>query len=124
MVKRKAYSLAFKRKVVQEYLSTDKSSRFLVEKYQIRSSSAIQKWMRILGYETSGRLRKPKFDALITLPLSKDTKQSSQQELEQRIRELERQLEDEKLRSELFSRIIDKAEKELKISIRKKPNSR
>ena len=124
MVQRKVYSLAFKRKVVQEYLNTDKPSRFITAKYGIGSGSAIQKWMQSLGYETSGRQRKPKFEALITPPLPKNKKQTTQQELQQRIRELERQLEDEKLRSEMFSRIIDKTEKELKISIRKKPNTR
>lgn len=124
MVKRKVYSLAFKRKVIQEYLSTNKSSRFIAKKYRISSASAIQKWMHLLGYETSGRQRKPKFEALIAPPLSKNKKQATQEELQQRIRELERQLEDEKLRSEAFSRIIDKTEKELKIFMRKKPNTR
>jgi len=41
-------------------------------------------------------------------------------ELQKRIQELEQQLQDEKLRSEAYLRIIDKAEKELKIPIKKK----
>jgi len=45
-------------------------------------------------------------------------------ELQQRIKELERQLEDEKLRAEAYARIIDKAEKDLKIPLRKKPGTR
>ena len=48
----------------------------------------------------------------------KDTTGST--ELQKRILELERQLEDEKLRSEAYARMIEKAERELKISIRKK----
>jgi transposase len=124
MVRRKVYSLAFKRMVVQEYLTSDHSSRFLTKKYGIRSPSAIQKWMRSLGYEVNGCVRRPKFVAQIEFPLAKDKKQATPQQLQQKIRELERQLEDEKLRSEAFSRIIDKTEKELKISIRKKPNTK
>ncbi len=124
MKQRKNYSQAFKRKVIREYLLTDSSSRFLIKKYEIRSESAIQKWMHQLGYELTGRQGKPKFEPLIEFDLPKDKKQPSQQELQKRIRELERQLEDEKLRSEAFSRIIDKTEKELKISIRKKSNTK
>ena len=45
-------------------------------------------------------------------------------ELQKRIAELERQLQDEKLRSEAYQRMIEKAEKELHIQIRKKPFSR
>ena len=45
-------------------------------------------------------------------------------ELQKRIRQLERQLEDEKLRTEAYKRIIAKAEQELKISIRKKHNTK
>jgi transposase len=124
MKQRKYYSQAFKRKVIREYLLTDSSSRFLVKKYEIRSESAIQKWMHQLGYELTGKQGKSKFESLIEFNVPKDKKQPSQQELQKRIRELERQLEDEKLRSEAFSRIIDKTEKELKISIRKKPNTK
>ena len=45
-------------------------------------------------------------------------------ELEKKVLELQRQLEDEKLRSEAYARIIEKAEQELKISIRKKINTK
>lgn len=48
-----------------------------------------------------------------------DIKNLSQEDLQHKIRELERQLEDEKLRSEAYLRIIEKAEKELRIPIRK-----
>ena len=44
--------------------------------------------------------------------------------LQKKLKELERQLEDEKLRSEIYLRIIEKAEKELNIPIRKKPNTK
>ena len=48
----------------------------------------------------------------------------TEQELQARIKELERRLEDEQLRSEGYSRIIDIAEKEYNIPIRKKPNTK
>lgn len=124
MVLRNRYTDDFKRMVVQEYVTGDQTCREVVKKYRIRSNSAIQKWMHELGYPVQGRQGRPKFDVQIHSVLTDDKKQPTQQQLQQRIRELERQLEDEKLRSEAFSRIIDKTEKEFKISIRKKPNTK
>jgi translation initiation factor 2B subunit (eIF-2B alpha/beta/delta family) len=49
-----------------------------------------------------------------------DYKKSDKDELIKRIRELERQLEDEQMRSFGLSKMIDIAEDQLKISIRKK----
>ena len=45
---------------------------------------------------------------------------TTDQTLETRVKELERLLEDEQLRSEAYKRMIDIAEKELNIPIRKK----
>ena len=53
-----------------------------------------------------------------------NTGKANKKQLEEKIKELERQLEDEKLRSEAYQRIIEKAEKELKVPIRKKPNTK
>lgn len=95
-----------------------------VKKYNIQFKSAIQTWMRILGYtDPHKQPQRFKFGRLIITSLPKKKKQS-ETELEKRIRELEHQLEDEKLRSEAYARIIEIAEKEYKIPIRKKPNTK
>ena len=60
---------------------------------------------------------KPKKQSLAVPSLSEAT-------LLARIKELERQLEDEQLRSDAFNRMIDIAEKELQIPIRKKSNTK
>ena len=44
--------------------------------------------------------------------------------LENRIKDLERQLEDERLRSQMYNRMIEIAETEFKVPIRKKPNTK
>ena len=49
-----------------------------------------------------------------------DYKKSDKETLIKRIKELERKLEDEQIRSEGLSKMIDIAEDQLKISIRKK----
>ena len=117
------YTRSFKKKVIEEYLSTGCSKMFLIRKYRIRFKSAIQTWMRILGYSDPRRpLQNITFGEIIITPLAK--KKLTGGDAEKRIRELERQLEDEKLRSEAYARIIAKAEKEYKIPITKKPDTR
>ena len=44
--------------------------------------------------------------------------------LEKKIRELEKQLEDEKIRTGMLSRMIDIAETEFKVPTRKKPSTK
>jgi hypothetical protein len=118
------YKRSFKKKVIAEYLSTGCTKMFLLRKYNIQFKSAIQTWMRTLGYsDPYKQLQRLKFGRLTITSLPKKKKQS-ETELEKKIRELERQLEDEKLRSEAYARIIEKAEKEYKIPITKKPNTR
>ena|SRR5688572_9603135 len=117
------YTVVFKRKVIEEYLAGGISQMGLLRKYRIGGKSSIPKWMQQLGYITKP-VTSAKFTIQIPPDLAKKTDLKSVSELHKRIKELERQLEDEKLRSEAYGRIIDKAEKELKIPIRKKPNTR
>ena len=112
----------FKRKVIEEYLSTGCTKIELQRKYDIRFKSAISTWMQRMGYLENYKAPSLKFSNTkrILLPAN-DKKSKKELDLQKRIEDLERQLEDEKLRSEAFVRIIEKAEKELKIPIRKKP---
>jgi transposase len=120
------YSESFKRMVIQEYLNTGVSKKFLLRKYDIKMKSGIQRWMRQLGYENirpkTGYL--PRINTTVSLASEKVKKGNSECKLEARIKELERLLEDEQLRSEAYNRIIDIAEKEHNIPIRKKPNTK
>lgn len=118
------YSEDFKRMVIREYLAGGVSQGALLRKYNIGAKSAIPRWMKRFGYTEADKLQDINFTGLIPADLAKKKEEATNSELLKRIKELERQLQDEKLRSELYSRIIDKAEKELKIPIRKKPNSK
>lgn len=121
------YSRAFKKRVIEEYLATGCSKMFLLRKYDIQFKSAIQTWMRVLGYpDPNKNVQTPKFGKIIFTALPKQTKKGATNinDLQKKVRELERQLEDEKLRSEAYARIIEKAEQELKIPIRKKPSTK
>ncbi|HEX6170741.1 MAG TPA: hypothetical protein VFZ33_13665 [Chitinophagaceae bacterium] len=116
------YSEEFKRKVIDEYLSTGVPKMDLLRKYGIKSKSGIQRWMKKFGYTDIYKAVAPTFTFITSPTLIKKLK--DEHELRKRIKELERQLAEEKLRSEAYVRIIDKAEKELKIPIRKKPNTK
>ena len=48
----------------------------------------------------------------------------NEKDLQTKIKRLERELEDAQLRAEAYSKMIDIAERELKISIRKKSNTK
>lgn len=121
---RQMFDESFKRMVVEEYLTTKCSKMELLRKYNIHFKSAIQTWMRKLGYEDTHRSQKIKFDRALPLIVPMSTKNENTHELQRRIQELEQQLQDEKFRSEAYLRIIDKAEKELKIPIKKKLNTK
>lgn len=121
---RQMFDESFKRMVIEEYLATKCNKMELLRKYNIHFKSAIQTWMRKLGYEDIHRCQNIKFDRTLPLTVPMSTKNENTLELQKRIQELEQQLQDEKLRSEAYLRIIDKAEKELKIPIKKKLNTK
>jgi transposase len=115
------YADSFKRKLIEEYLTSEQSQVDVERAYGVPGHSAIRKWMKKFGYAEKPGLT---FDRQIFPTLKKQKDEVSNEELLKRIKSLERRLEDEKLRSELYERIIDKAEKEMKIPIRKKPGTR
>lgn len=109
-----------KYKIVQEYLESSMSQQELMSKHGFRGNSSISRWMRKFGlsYPTEERLK-------IVHQMSKeDSKPQQERELEQKIKNLEKELEHEKLRTRALNTMIDIAEKELKISIRKKSGAK
>jgi transposase len=110
----------FKYQVVQEYLETDLSQIELQKKYGIKGNSSILKWMRKFG------LKEPDEDQIkIRQMMSKETEKTlHERELEEKVKELEKLLEHEKLRTMALDTMIDIAERELKISIRKKSGAK
>ena len=120
------YEESFRRKVIEEYLASGCTKKGLLAKYQIGGKGAIQRWMRLYGYADIHMHQKKKVKFKLSFSKSsfmpKDSSNNSN--LQKKILELERQLADEKLRSEAYLRIIEHAEKELKIQIKKKPSTK
>ena len=99
------YSYSFKMKVVNEVLSGDISKEAASRKYGIRGHCTISKWIRKLDRSHYPSIRMKLSDL------------SSEQK---RIKELEEALAYEKLKSRAYEEMISIAEEQLKISIRKK----
>jgi transposase-like protein len=119
------FSDEFKREVIEEYLRGGSCKREVQRKYGIKRHSAIHEWMQFFGY-TAIEEKGLNLALLKQLELAKKDLSTSAQtvELVAKVRLLEKQLEEERLRSELYSRMIDLAEKTYKITVRKNSNTK
>lgn len=109
------YSDEFKWKVIQDVLSGKFTKEGARKIYGIKSNSAILYWMRKYSGNTNYRQG--------WQPLGTTDEISKMKELsknENRIKELEQELEREKLRADLWQKMIEIAEQQLNIDIRKK----
>ena len=114
------YTDEFKLKVAQEYLSTDQSIKEIMQKYGIRGNNCISGWM--LKFD----LRSPTERQIkLQREMSREKQKTTRElELESNIRKLEEALEHERLRTLALNKIIDIAELNFKISIRKKSGTK
>lgn len=120
-----------KQKIIQEMLSTGCTKRDIWEKYtgQPEEHGQLLRWMRKLGYEDSIPTRSPNFETKSNPMQAKKQINSSESrfenlQLQKRIAELERQLKEAEMKAIAFSTMVDIAEKEFDISIRKKFNTK
>lgn len=123
--KNQQLSESFKRHVVDQVTSGLMSKEEARRRYAIKSNSGILRWQR--NFEKYGRcsLNLLIDTSFLNAKKSSTTKpDSSEAALLARIKQLERQLEDEQLRSEAYNKMIDIAERELNIPIRKKSNTK
>ncbi|WP_344779261.1 hypothetical protein, partial [Aquimarina mytili] len=108
------YSEEFKRFVCNEFLTGTSTRREIEHKYDI-GNSRITYWLRELGYDYS----KP---GIVSLPSMSQSKNASEEEKNKA--QLLRELEEAKLLAETYRKIIEVAEKEFKIKIVKKSNTK
>ena len=116
-----------KTQIIQEYLTQGGGFRKLAEKYGI-SRTTICKWVLIhQGIHNLPPTEKQEKYSTSSMNSSKKKLTSAQHQsteaLQQKIVVLEKQLEWEKLRAEALDTMINIAEKDLNIQIRKKPGA-
>lgn len=112
--KRIHYSESFKWQVVQEVISGRFSKEEARKVYGIRSNCSILYWMRKYSGNTSYRTCK-KLGTFADMPHDKAI-----QELRDKVNALEQELQQANKRADLWQRMIEVAEKELNIDIKKK----
>ena len=106
------YELKLKARIIGEYLDGESSFAMLSRRYSI-NAGVISRWIRVIK---NGR-------PVIRKKISKFTGMAQQQTIEQlqeQIKQLNRQLEDERIKAELYKKMIEIAERDLGIPIKKK----
>ena len=103
---------SFMRMVIQDVLDGHLSKAEATRKHGLKSTSQIYYWISKFEEEDSHPQKPMDYDKL------------DKKELIKRLKELERQLEDEQIRSFGYSKMIDIAEEQLKVPIRKKPDTK
>jgi len=117
------YDTAFKRMVISEYRSGRWTMEQLRRRYALAGKSCIAEWMAQMDL-SPGQVPGSEVWATNPTPMPTHKKKERSEDLRRRIKELERQLEDEQLKSEAYSKLIDLAESEHRIAIRKKANTK
>ncbi|WP_162342696.1 transposase [Cyclobacterium salsum] len=114
----KHYSDDFKREVVRHYLSSDDSMKTTAVKFNLAVPASVHQWVR--KFETE--FKTPVMDKSSEKPKSPipDTPEG----MARRIKVLEEALERERLNTLAANKIIEIAERDLKISIRKKSGAK
>ncbi len=110
----------FKLMVVQDYLSSGISKEELKRKYNFGGNNNIYRWMRKFGLSEPSEYQ----IKLHRCMANEQQKSKSEQELELRIKKLEDDLKLEQFRTKALNTMIDIAERELKVDIRKKSGAK
>jgi len=131
----KHFSVEDQHKIIQEMISSGCTKRAIWNKYtgQVKERGQLLRWMNRLGY---GSYR-PKKKAILTEQITQMSKKRIVKQLtkasesnyetlhlQKRIFELEKQLKDAELKTIAYSTMVDIAEKEFKIPIQKKRNTK
>src|SRR6478609_6600817 len=127
----RSLSWAEREEMIREYLTGKYSKQQLWERYtgQRKEHGQLLDWMRTLGHLSDRPPRRDcekvvYLDRQAHTTLAKEGNDKSTEELERRIRELEQQLLRAELKAEGYELMIEIAEKELKIPIRKKSGTK
>lgn len=136
----KDFGEAEKHAIIQELIETQCTKAEIWRKYtgQEQEHGQLLRWMKQLGYNTGIKTRRPnivtqlhdmpKKQKLPSIPSESHSDKAETDfetlQLKKRIKDLEIQLKDAEMKAIAFSTMVDIAEKEFKIPIRKKFNTK
>lgn len=119
-----------KRTIIEDYLSSGETMTAIWTKYtgRIDGQFQIKRWMIKYGFEDKRTVKSNIFGTNPNLMGSNDLYSNDDTfetlQLKKRIADLEKQLRDSEMKATAFSTMVDLAEKEFNISIRKKYNTK
>lgn len=127
----KYYTIEEKHKIIHELISTNSTKTEIWKKYTGKEDHGhLLRWMKALGYSTEIKTRRRNIVSNSyplaqkknnpDKPVSNENISFENLRLKNRISDLEKQLKDAELKAIAFSTMVDIAEKEFKIPIRKK----
>jgi hypothetical protein len=125
------YTIEEKHRIIQELISTRCTKTEIWKKYTGKEDHGhLLRWMKELGYDTEIKTRRRNIVSNSYLlahkkiqsdnPVNNENISFENLQLKNRIADLEKQLKDAELKAIAFSTMVDIAEKEFKIPIRKK----
>ena len=110
-----SYTDDFKLKVAKAYVLSDATVSEIQEKYGIKSRSSVSDWVRKFGLQSPTQ-REIEFQNAMKEQKEKTPREL---ELELKVKQLEKDLEKERLGTLALNTMIDIAERDLKIRVRK-----
>jgi hypothetical protein len=130
--KSSSFTISERHQIIKEMLSSDCSRAGIWRKYtgQSEEHGFLIRWMHQLGYPEELITRRSTFGGNNNLMAKKQPPPKNAEEsfeilqLKKRISELENQLKDAEMKAIAFSTMVDIAEKEFNIPIRKKLNTK
>lgn len=117
MRKSKGKDDAFRLGVIDEYLS-GASKYSLLKKYKLRSSRSISEWMLKFGIENTRKGEMP--PSLMKAKEREEETPADVKALQAEVKKLKRDLAYERMKSDAYDTLINLAEEQLHISIKKK----
>ena len=127
ITERRIYSIELRHQICKEHINEGTRLADLVRKYQLSSHSLIHEWLKRLGYlPGSNKRTQITYIGVENLTVLKNNRNKNKvvSKDDQQIVQLKKELEDAKLLAEGYRRMIEIAEEELKIPIRKKHNTK
>lgn len=115
-----------RRQIVEEYIASGKTKQNIWKNHtgQEKEHGQLTRWMRELGFTNSNNISKLEDVNMHDMAKSKEQYSVENFQLKQKIEDLEKALVNSELRATAFETMIEVAEKELKINIKKKSFTR
>lgn len=119
-------TMAERHQMIQEYLAGGITKQDIWYKYtgQLEEHGSLLRWMRLYGYLGDEKKRRPIFNSSVNYHKMDKADNMDKPELLARIKQLEKELQESKLREEGYRMMIDIAEESFKIPIRKKSDTK